>query len=170
MKWWWNSFHPSTKKSYVTNGIGLRKHLVRGFQQVWAICRRMRLKQTQMLCVCLGKRITPFSHSQIDASPSFWSSYELLFESFELLLLHTKPSWPGLLFFLNSPQTTILLGVAVLSACANVIRNTTYLTQLKSHLFTYSGIAGGLASCLFFTPTSLAPVPNQAVHNRPAEA
>lgn len=82
----------------------------------------------------------------------------------------TKPSWPGLLFFLNSPPTTVLLGVAVLSACANAIRNTTDLTQLKSHLFTYSGIAGGLASCLFFTPTSLVPVPNQAVHNRPADA
>jgi len=152
MKWWWNSFHPSTKKSYVTNGIGLRKHLVRAFQQVWAICRRMRLQQTQMLCVCLGKRITPFSHSQIDASPSFWSSYELLFESFELLLLHTKPSWPGLLFFLNSPQNRTLPGVIVLSVSANVIRNTTYLTHLKSHLFTYSGIAGGLASCLFSLP------------------
>jgi len=64
----------------------------------------------------------------------------------------TKLSCTGLLFFLNSPQNGTLPGVIVLSVSANVIRNTTYLTHLKSHLFTYSGIAGGLASCLFSLP------------------
>jgi len=74
-----------------------------------------------------------------------------VYESFELLLQSkaflSMPFIPSKLSSSDNPASSI-----VLSACANVIRNTTYLTQLKSHLFTYSSIAGGLASCFFSLP------------------
>lgn len=93
--------------------------------------------------------------SFIEASAFFGLSCkkgELFFESFELLLLQNKaflnrPFIPSKLSSSYNPASSI-----VLSACANVIRNTTYLTQVKNHLFTYSSIAGGLASCLFSLP------------------